>query len=84
MKAGPYSRSSACRSEIRRRQETIVAKKCLIAKSQRKPKFGVRGYSRCQACGRPRAYMRKFKICRICFRSLALEGKLPGVTKSSW
>ncbi len=44
----------------------------------------VRGYNRCRACGRPHAYMRKFQLCRICFRTLSLEGKLPGVTKSSW
>lgn len=61
-----------------------MAKKSLIAKTARKPKFGVRAYNRCRLCGRPHAYMRKFGICRICFRTLALEGKLPGVTKSSW
>lgn len=61
-----------------------MAKKCMIAKQQRTPKFGVRQYNRCRSCGRPRAYMRKFQLCRICFRTLALEGKLPGVTKSSW
>ena len=61
-----------------------MAKKSLIIKASRPPKFGVRGYSRCRVCGRPRAYIRKFQLCRICFRSLALEGKLPGVTKSSW
>ncbi len=61
-----------------------MAKKSLIVKSSRKPKFQVRGYSRCKLCGRPRSYMRKFGICRICFRKLALEGQLPGVTKSSW
>ena len=61
-----------------------MAKKSLIAKAKRKPKFAVRGYNRCRCCGRPRAFMRKFQICRICFRTLALEGKLPGVTKSSW
>jgi len=61
-----------------------VAKKSLIVKSSRKPKFQVRGYNRCKLCGRPRSYMRKFGICRICFRKLALEGQLPGVTKSSW
>lgn len=61
-----------------------MAKKSMIAKANRTPKFGVRGYNRCKVCGRPRAFMRKFKLCRICFRSLALEGKLPGVTKSSW
>ena len=61
-----------------------MAKKSLILKSQRPPKFKVRAYHRCKRCGRPRAYMRKFQICRICFRTLALEGKLPGVKKSSW
>lgn len=61
-----------------------MAKKSLIVKSARKPKFQVRAYSRCKLCGRPRAYMRRFSLCRICFRKLALEGQLPGVTKSSW
>lgn len=61
-----------------------MAKKSLINKSKRTPTFQVRAYNRCRRCGRPRAYMRKFQICRICFRTLALEGKLPGVTKSSW
>jgi len=61
-----------------------VAKKSLILKSQSTPKFKARAYHRCRRCGRPRAYMRKYQICRICFRTLALEGKLPGVKKSSW
>ncbi|MCP4645594.1 MAG: type Z 30S ribosomal protein S14 [bacterium] len=61
-----------------------MAKKSMIAKAGRPPKFGVRGYNRCRICGRPRSFMRRFGICRICFRMLALEGKLPGVTKSSW
>jgi len=61
-----------------------VAKKSLIEKSRRKPKFAVRKYNRCQRCGRPRAFMRKFGLCRICFRELANEGKIPGVTKASW
>jgi len=61
-----------------------VAKKSLMIKASRPPKFKVRGYNRCKRCGRPRAYMRDFQICRICFRTLALEGKIPGVTKSSW
>ena len=61
-----------------------MAKKALIHKCRRKPKFKVRAYNRCRVCGRPRGYMRKFQICRICFRTLALEGKLPGITKSSW
>lgn len=61
-----------------------MAKKSLINKSKSTPKFQVRAYFRCRVCGRPRSYMRKYQICRICFRTLALEGKLPGVTKSSW
>ncbi len=61
-----------------------MAKKSLIAKSNRKPKFAVRAYRRCQRCGRARGYYRRFGLCRICFRNLALEGKIPGVTKSSW
>jgi len=61
-----------------------VAKKCLIEKSKKKPKFKVRAYNRCSRCGRPRAYIRKFGICRICFRELALDGKIPGVVKASW
>ncbi|OGV52960.1 MAG: 30S ribosomal protein S14 type Z [Lentisphaerae bacterium GWF2_52_8] len=61
-----------------------MAKKSLIAKSQRGSKFPVRNYNRCAACGRPRAYIRKFKLCRICFRELASNGRIPGVVKASW
>jgi len=61
-----------------------MAKQCLILKQQRKPKFKVRGYNRCRLCGRPRGYMRRFQLCRICFRELALRGEIPGVTKASW
>lgn len=61
-----------------------MAKTCLVEKVKRTPKFKVRAYSRCALCGRPRGYMRKFGMCRICFRKLALEGNIPGVTKSSW
>jgi len=61
-----------------------VAKKSLIAKSKRVNKFSVREYNRCPLCGRPRAYYRKFDMCRICLRALSLKGELPGVTKSSW
>ncbi len=61
-----------------------MAKKSLIAKSNKTPKFQVRAYNRCRRCGRPRAYYRKFGICRLCFRQLALQGDLPGVVKSSW
>lgn len=61
-----------------------MAKKCLIEKQQRPAKFKVRGYHRCRRCGRPRAFIRRFGLCRICFRNLALSGDLPGVVKSSW
>lgn len=61
-----------------------MARKALIAKQRRKPKFSTRAYNRCQRCGRARAYLRKFKLCRICFRQLALSGEIPGVTKASW
>jgi len=61
-----------------------VAKTSLRIKAQRKPKFRVRTYSRCPLCGRPRAFLRKFNMCRICFRNLALRGDLPGVVKASW
>lgn len=61
-----------------------MAKKSLIAKAQRTPKYPVRAYHRCRLCGRPRAYLRKFGMCRICFRSLALKGDIPGVIKASW
>ncbi len=61
-----------------------MARTSLIVKAEKEPKFKVRGYNRCPFCGRPRAFIRKFGMCRICFRELASEGKLPGVTKSSW
>jgi small subunit ribosomal protein S14 len=61
-----------------------MAKKSLIAKAKRTPKFSVRGYNRCAICGRPHGYLRKFDMCRICFRELANKGEIPGVTKSSW
>lgn len=61
-----------------------MARKALIEKSKKEPKFSVRAYNRCQLCGRPRGFMRLFKLCRICFRKNALEGLLPGVKKTSW
>lgn len=61
-----------------------MAKKSLMAKALRKPKFSARRYNRCPICGRPRAYLRKFDMCRICFRNMASRGELPGVIKSSW
>ncbi|OLT42399.1 30S ribosomal protein S14 [Saccharomonospora sp. CUA-673] len=61
-----------------------MAKKALIAKASRKPKFKVRAYTRCQKCGRPHSVYRKFGLCRICLRDMAHAGQLPGVSKSSW
>ena len=61
-----------------------MAKKSLIAKAKRTPRFKVRAYSRCNRCGRPRAVYKKFGLCRICLRELAHQGGIPGMTKSSW
>ena len=61
-----------------------MATKAKIAKTKKTPKFKVRQRNRCQVCGRPRGFLRKFALCRVCFRQLALQGYLPGVTKSSW
>jgi len=61
-----------------------VAKKSMIAKAKRKPKFAVRAVNRCVRCGRPRGYFRQFGLRRICLRELASRGELPGVKKASW
>jgi len=61
-----------------------MASKRMIEKCKKAPKFGVRSYNRCNRCGRPHAYMRRFGLCRICFREMALAGEIPGITKSSW
>ena len=61
-----------------------MAKKSEIAKWRRPAKYGVQQHNRCHQCGRPRAYIRLFGLCRICFRELALAGQIPGVRKSSW
>jgi len=61
-----------------------MARKSMIIKSQKEPKFSTRKYSRCTRCGRPHAVLSKFGICRICFRELAYKGQIPGVKKSSW
>ena len=61
-----------------------MPKKSMIVKARRTPKFSSRKHNRCQRCGRPRGYYRKFGLCRICFRELALRGEIPGVTKASW
>jgi small subunit ribosomal protein S14 len=61
-----------------------MAKRCMIEKQKRTPKFSVLAYNRCRRCGRPRAFLRKFGMCRICFREMALFGDIPGVVKASW
>ncbi|NLY19157.1 MAG: type Z 30S ribosomal protein S14 [Clostridiaceae bacterium] len=61
-----------------------MAKKSLIHKQKLKPKYSARYYNRCKICGRPHAYMRKFGVCRLCFRQLAYKGQIPGVRKASW
>jgi len=61
-----------------------VAKTAMKIKASRDQKFKVRSYHRCRVCGRPRGYMRKFGMCRVCFRELANKGEIPGVTKASW
>ena len=61
-----------------------MAKKGLVNKAARTPKFAVRGYTRCQRCGRARAVLRKFGLCLICVREMVHRGELPGVSKSSW
>ncbi|MBP7494283.1 MAG: type Z 30S ribosomal protein S14 [Spirochaetales bacterium] len=61
-----------------------MARKAMIVKALRKPKYSTRKVNRCKLCGRPRSYLRKFQMCRLCFRKLAHQGLIPGVTKSSW
>ena len=61
-----------------------MARKALINKSKREPKFSSRAYNRCNLCGRPHGYIRDFGICRLCFRKLAHRGEIPGVKKASW
>ncbi|MEO2069182.1 MAG: type Z 30S ribosomal protein S14 [Desulfurobacteriaceae bacterium] len=61
-----------------------MARKALIVKAQKEPKFKVRKYNRCPLCGRPRGFIRAFGMCRLCFRTLALQGKIPGIRKASW
>jgi small subunit ribosomal protein S14 len=61
-----------------------MARKAMIEKANKKPKFSVRQRNRCKICGRPRGYMRLFMMCRMCFRKNALDGVLPGIKKTSW
>ncbi|TMA61405.1 MAG: type Z 30S ribosomal protein S14 [Deltaproteobacteria bacterium] len=61
-----------------------MARTCLRVKAQRKQQFKVRQYNRCPLCGRARAFYRRFRMCRLCLRSFALKGQIPGMTKASW
>lgn len=61
-----------------------MARKSLVIKAERKPKFSSRQYNRCKICGRPKGFLRRFNVCRICFRELAWKGEIPGVKKASW
>ncbi|MDQ3771785.1 MAG: type Z 30S ribosomal protein S14 [Actinomycetota bacterium] len=61
-----------------------MAKKALRNKAAARPKYKVRGYTRCTRCGRPRAVFRRFNLCRLCFRHMAHKGEIPGITKASW
>ena len=61
-----------------------MAKKSMIVKSQKQQKYKVREYTRCQRCGRPHSVLKKYGVCRICFRELAYKGQIPGIKKSSW
>jgi len=66
------------------KKEVALAKRSLVVKARREPKFSSRKYNRCPICGRSRGFLRKFGVCRICFRNLASRGDIPGVVKSSW
>lgn len=61
-----------------------MARKALIVKQQKKPKHSTKAYTRCQMCGRPHAVMRKYGVCRLCFRDMAIKGEIPGIKKASW
>lgn len=61
-----------------------MTRKGLFEKWKKEPKYSTRKYNRCHLCGRPRAYYRKFKLCRICLRELASKGEIPGMRKASW
>jgi len=65
-------------------RSVIMARKALIVKANRKPKYSTRVIRRCQICGRSKGFMRAFNVCRICFREMARDGQLPGIKKSSW
>ena len=80
----PRAADAHGRSVCKSKGGNTVAKKSMKLKQQRTQKFSTREYNRCKICGRPHAYLRKFGICRICFRELAYKGQIPGVKKASW
>ena len=69
---------------VTQEQRSKMAKKAMVLKQQKKQKYSTREYTRCKICGRPHSYLRKYGICRICFRELAYKGEIPGVRKASW
>ena len=73
-----------CENVIKGGNKKSMAKKAMIVKQQKAQKFKTREYNRCKLCGRPHGYIRKYGICRICFRELAHKGEIPGVKKASW
>ena len=83
-RAGPGAPARARHAVRHREKGLVVAKTSLRVKQKRQPKHGVRAYTRCNRCGRPRAVFRRYMLCRICLRELAHEGAIPGMTKSSW
>ena len=79
-----FNASTEVRAIARERLGRVKPTVEIIPKAERKPKFMTRKRNRCKVCGRPRGYLRKFQLCRICFRQLSLSGEVPGVVKSSW
>src|SRR5262249_4190713 len=78
-------RTTASRvSRLAESERVVMAKKALVQKQQRKPKFKVRAYTRCRRCGRARSVYRRFGLCRICLREMVHAGEVPGMTKASW
>lgn len=81
---GKHARAKAPGPRPGNLEENSLAKQALIEKAKRTPRFKVRAYNRCSLCGRAHGYLRKFGLCRVCFRESAHRGLIPGVTKSSW
>ena len=81
----PAQSDEECKELLRSKEEdNHMAKTSMINKQQKEPKFSTRAYTRCRLCGRPHSVLRKYGVCRICFRELAYKGEIPGVRKASW